>query len=243
MKAMIFAAGKGTRLRPLTHNTPKALVKINRTPIIERVILKLISFGISEIIINVHYLSEQIITFLESKNYFGIKIIISDESNQLLDTGGGLKKASYFFNDNQPFILHNTDVISNIDLASMLDVHKQNNALATLAVRDRNSSRHFLFNQNNELCGWRNSKTKDQIISKYSNNYKALAFSGIHIISPKIFDYIDQNGAFSIVNTYLKLSKHNLIQAYQHDKDYWFDIGTIENLKTTEQYLSNQNIF
>lgn len=234
---MIFAAGKGTRLKPLTDNTPKALVPVNGTPMIELVIKNLISIGVKEIIVNVHYLADQIIDFLISKNNFGIRIEISDETNELLDTGGGLKKASWFFNSNEPFIVHNVDVISNIDLKGMIDFHNKNKALATLAVRKRTSSRYFIFNDKQELSGWENTKTSEKIISRFSEEYTSLAFSGIHVISPAIFKNMKQEGKFSIVHNYLELSKNNLILAYQHNKGYWFDIGKPNNLKTTQEYL------
>ncbi|MBU8891380.1 MAG: nucleotidyltransferase family protein [Bacteroidales bacterium] len=239
MKAMIFAAGKGTRLKPLTDTTPKALVPVNGTPLIELVIRKLITIGIKEIIINVHFLANQIIDFLNSNNNFGIRIEISDETDELLDTGGGLKKASWFFDDNDPFILHNVDVISDIDLMEMVNFHNKNNALATLAVRKRKSSRYFLFNRKQELCGWENTKDKKRIISRSAKDYSAFAFSGIHIINPEIFKNIYENGKFSIISTYFELSKSNLISAYQHDMDYWFDVGSPEKLKIVEKYINS----
>ena len=238
MKAMIFAAGKGTRLKPLTDHTPKALVKVNGIPMIELVIRKLINTGVTEIIVNIHYLGDQIIKFLQSKNNFGIRIEISDESELLLDTGGGLLNASSFFNNKEPFILHNTDIISNIDLKKMINFHKENNALATLAVRKRESSRYFLFNSNMELCGWKNIKTSEEIISKKTNQIKQYAFSGVHIINPYIFDLIKkENSVFSIINTYLEESEKNKILGYLHNNDYWFDIGKPENLKEAEKQL------
>lgn len=237
MKAMIFAAGKGTRLKPLTNAIPKALVKVNGVPLLEHVVKKLIQTGVNEIIINIHYLGEQIVEFLRTKNNFGIHIEISDETDQLLDTGGGLLKAADFFTQNEPFILHNTDIISNIDLKTMITFHKRENALATLAVRKRTSSRYFLFNQQMELCGWKNSKTNEEIISKDAKNLKPYAFSGIHIINPNIFNYLNQTGKFSIVDTYLELSKRDLITGFDHSSDYWFDIGNTEKLENAEKFL------
>ncbi len=237
MKAMIFAAGKGTRLKPLTDNTPKALVKVNGTPMLEIIINKLIKSGVNEIIINTHYLADQIIDFLKSKDNFGIRIEISYEKEELLDTGGGLKKAAWFFDNNEPFILHNVDVISDINLISMIEFHNSNNALATLAVKKRKTSRYFLFNKKNELCGWQNIKTSESIISNPDDSLNQFAFSGIHIIDPKIFKYLKNDGTFSIVPSYIELSKSNKIMAFQHEKDFWFDIGKPENLKTTESFL------
>jgi NDP-sugar pyrophosphorylase family protein len=237
MKAMIFAAGKGTRLQPLTNDTPKALIKVNGLPMLEHVIKKLIDTGVNEIIVNIHYLGDQIINFLQSKNNFGIHIELSDESDELLDTGGGLLKAANFFNQNESFILHNTDIISNIDLKKMIEFHKNHNALATLAVRNRHSSRYFLFNEAMELCGWKNTKTNEKVISKDVKSLKPYAFSGIHIINTNIFNHINQTGKFSLVDTYLELSKKELITGFNHTSDYWFDIGNTEKLETAERYF------
>lgn len=237
MKAMIFAAGKGTRLKPLTDNTPKALVKVNGTPMLEIIIKKLIKKGVNEIIINVHYLAYQIIDFLESKNNFGVRIEISHEKEELLDTGGGLKKAEWFFDNDKPFILHNVDIISDIDLFEMLRFHESNKSFVTLAVRKRESSRYFLFNEENELCGWENIKSSKRIISTQNNNLSQYAFSGIHIINPEIFKFLKKDGSFSIVPFYIELSKTNLIQAYNHNNDYWFDIGDKKKLEIAEKFL------
>lgn len=238
MKAMIFAAGKGTRLKPLTDHTPKALVKINDIPMIEIVIKKLIAIGVNEMIINVHYLADQIIEFLKSKNNFGIRIEISHETDELLDTGGGLKKTAWFFDNNEPFILHNVDVISDIDLLDMLNFHKENNALVTLAVRERKSSRYFIFNEKMNLCGWENTKTSVKIIAKYTHHPKSLAFSGIHIINPAFFNSINNEGCFSIIQSYIESSKNALIKAYKSENTYWFDIGNIDKLKEAERFLA-----
>ena len=237
MKAMIFAAGFGTRLKPITDHIPKALVKVNGITLLEHVITKLIDSGVTKIIINVHYLSNQIIDFLNQKNNFGIRIEISNETNQLLDTGGGLKKASWFFNSDEPFILYNTDIISDIDLSEMMNYHKISNATATLAIRKRESSRYFLFDNNFDLCGWENLKTSEKIISKSSTSLNQFAFSGIHIINPEIFQHIDQTGKFSIVQSYLELSKKMIIKGYDHTTSYWFDIGDKKKLENAEKFL------
>lgn len=237
MKAMIFAAGKGTRLKPLTDSKPKALVEINGVPMLEIVIHKLIKSGVQEIMINVHHMANQIIDFLNKKNNFGIRIEISHEKDQLLDTGGGLKKAAWFFNGNNSFIVHNVDIISSIDLNKMMEYHKKNEALATLAVRNRISSRYFLFNHQNHLCGWKNTKTKEIIKNEQNQELIPFAFSGIHVIHPKIFKLMDNSVKFSIVNLYLKLSQQFPVLAFQHDHDYWFDIGKAENLKNASTFL------
>lgn len=239
MKAMIFAAGKGTRLKPITNTIPKALVKVNGIPMLQRVIQKLIQSGVDEIILNVHHFADQIIEFLKENDHFGIRIEISHEKDELLDTGGGLKKASWFFKDNKPFILHNVDILSDIDLAKMLEYHQQKKALATLAVRERKSSRYFLFNHDNQLCGWQNVKT-GEIINHYPSNTKnKFAFSGIHIINPEIFNYWPRLTKFSIVKTYLNLSQNHPIVAFRHNQDYWFDIGKPDNLKEANSFFNN----
>lgn len=240
---MIFAAGKGMRLKPLTDHTPKALVKINNVPMLEINIKKLIAIGVREMIINVHHLADQIIDFLNSNDNFGIRIEISDETNELLDTGGGLKKASWFFDDNEPFFLHNADVISNINLLDMLKYHIKNNALATLAVRERKSSRYFIFNDNLNLCGWENTKTNERIITNFCNKTKNLAFSGIHIINPTIFNYLNDEKIFSIVQSYIDVSKDECIKAYRHDNSFWFDIGESNKLRSAEEYLNLHKLY
>ena len=159
MKAMIFAAGMGTRLKPLTDTMPKALVPINGKPMLEHIILKLKNSGFTQIVINIHHLGQQIIDFLAENNNFGIDIIISDERDYLMDTGGGIKKAKSFFTGKEPFLIHNVDIISNVDLKKLYEKHLETNPLATLLVSKRETSRYLLFNKENKLCGWRNLET------------------------------------------------------------------------------------
>jgi len=239
MKAMIFAAGLGTRLRPLTDNKPKALVEINGVSLLELVIRRLISFDYTDIIVNVHHFSDDVISFLQSKNNFGVNITISDERDMLLDTGGGLQKAAWFFNDNKPFLVHNVDVISNIDLTKMYDFHCESNGLATLAVMQRETSRYFLFNSQMELCGWKNITT-NELISLGIDDYSLslFAFSGIHIIDPKIFQYIDESGKFSMTNVYLKLANKHIIKGFAHNESWWMDLGKPEAIKKAEQLIN-----
>jgi len=226
MKAMIFAAGLGTRLEHLTKNTPKALVKMGGITLLEQVILKLKQAGVEEIIINIHHFYQQIIDFV-AKNNFGVKIHFSIEAEKLLDTGGGLKKASWFFNDGKPFFIHNVDVISDIDLRKMLDFHCQKHALATLAVRDRITQRYFLFDENNRLCGRENRNTNERIIASDSSTteLKPLAFSGIHVVSPQIFEFMPQKDVFPITELYLNIP--DKVIAYQHDYGKWRDMGKV----------------
>lgn len=235
---MIFAAGLGTRLLPLTNNKPKALVEIKGTPLLEIVIKKLIYSGFNEIIVNVHHFADLVIDFLKSKNNFGIQIKISDEREMLLDTGGGLKNASWFFNDNKPLLVYNVDVLSDIDLQEFYNFHMQSESLATLAVRNRETSRYLLFNKESILCGWKNIKTDEVIISRPNEkDLIPIAFSGIQIIDPKIFDLINQNGKFSIINSYLELAKNHRIICYNHDNNIWMDLGKKENLIEAEKLI------
>jgi NDP-sugar pyrophosphorylase family protein len=232
MKAIIFAAGKGTRLKPFTDTIPKALVEINGVTLLETTIKKLILFGFNEIIINVHHFADQVIEFLKEKNNFGIRIEISDERDLLLDTGGGLKKASKFFDDNKPFLAHNVDIISNVNLKDMYEFHINSNVLATVAVKDRESQRYFLFNEAGILSGWGNTKTNEEIITRpKSTPLTKLAFSGIHVINPAIFSLMPEENVFSITNFYLNLSCLHNINAYKHDETFWIDLGKVENLK------------
>lgn len=241
MKAMIFAAGLGTRLKPLTDNIPKALVQLEGIPLLEHVITKLITIGINEVIINVHHHAEKIIDFLKSKNNFNIRIEISNEIDLLLDTGGGLKKAAWFFNDGHPFLVHNVDVISDIDLENLYISHIQSNALATIAVRNRPTNRYFLFDSNLNLGGWENRASGEKRITKKSSEKMTpLAFSGIQIISPRIFDLMTEDGKFSITNTYLSLSTYNIIKGYRHDTGSWIDMGKPQSIAEAEILLKRQ---
>ncbi|RLD57839.1 MAG: nucleotidyltransferase family protein [Bacteroidetes bacterium] len=199
---------------------------MNGTTLLEIVINRLKLFGFNDIIINVHHFSDMIVDFLKKNNNFNTNITISDESDYILDTGGGLKKAAWFFNDKKPFLVHNVDIISNINLSEMYNKHLNSDAIATLAVRNRNSSRYFLFDENNTLCGWENTKTQEIKITKETNSQLTqYAFSGIHVISPEIFNHINEKGNFSIVDVYLKLAATNKIMAFNHDKSLWFDVG------------------
>jgi NDP-sugar pyrophosphorylase family protein len=238
MKAMVFAAGMGTRLQPLTLTKPKALVEVNGIPMLEIILKKIIRNGFNDIIINVYHKSEQILDFLATKNNFGASIAISDESDLLLDTGGGLLKASHFFNDEKPFLVHNIDILSNINLNELYRFHCKNNALATVAIKDRKTSRSFLFNDKLELCGWKHNETGQTKIARENNaNLIPIAFSGIHIISPAIFPLITEKGKFSLTDTYLRLAKDYLIQGYRHDQDFWFDMGKIETLEQAAPFV------
>jgi NDP-sugar pyrophosphorylase family protein len=241
-KAMILAAGLGTRLRPLTNDRPKALVTINGRTLLEIAIVRLRSFGVGEIIVNTHHFADQISNYLTANQNFGMRIEISHEDT-LLDTGGGLKHASWFFLDGKdphdpslgasiaPFILHNVDVISTIDLARTAVFHQEHAALATLAVQTRESSRHLLFDQQGHLCGRRIGRYEAPQLVRPAQSTQTLAFSGIHVISPRIFGLLTETGAFSIIDAYLRLaSQGETIAAFRADDYRWRDLGTHESI-------------
>ena len=243
-KAMIFAAGLGTRLKPLTDTMPKALIKIANKPLLEHVIEKLKRAGFNEIIINIHHFGQQIIDFVQSKNNFDIHIEFSDERNQLLDTGGGIKNASCFFDDGRPLLIHNVDILSNVDLQQFYNSHITNKASASLLVSHRDTSRYLLFDDANNLCGWLNKQTKE-IKSPYPNlnpaNYHQLAFSGLHIIDPAIFKYMDKFPIrFSIIDFYLSICHETTIQSYAPNNLRMIDVGKLDALKDAERFVSGK---
>lgn len=239
MKAMILAAGLGTRLKPFTQTMPKALVPVAGVPMIELLIRHLQEAGIVDLIINVHHYAGMVIDFLKQNNNFGSNITISNEEELLLDTGGGLKKAAWFFNDHQPFLVQNVDVLSDINYSKMIGYHKNRGGLATLAVSKRETSRYFLFDDNLQLSGWENIKSNEIRIARPGiQPLNKLAFSGIQMIDPLIFPYIDQDGSFSIVDTYLKVAVNHTIFGYEHNPDTWVDMGKPDEIIKAENILN-----
>jgi NDP-sugar pyrophosphorylase family protein len=231
MKAMILAAGLGTRLKPFTDNHPKALAVVNNKTLLQRNIEYLQSFGITEVVVNVHHFADQIISAVEKNNGWGSRVFISDETSEVLETGGGLKKAMDFFkNEKEPFVLMNADILTDLDLAKMKADHDTNKPLATLAVRDRSTSRYLLFDETNTLCGWLNEKTGEQ---KGVPGTKK-AFSGIHIISPEIFPLITEEGKFSMIDLYLRLAKDYSIKGFDHSETKFTDVGKPESVLLAE---------
>jgi NDP-sugar pyrophosphorylase family protein len=244
MKAMILAAGLGTRLMPLTEHKPKALVEVNGIPMLEIVLKRLVRNGFDEIIINVHHFADLILKYLQNNPVPGVRIEISDETGKLLDTGGAILKARWFLDGNDPFLLHNTDVLSEIDLRELMKRHSQKDPLATLAVSSRNSSRHFLLDHDMRLRGWENACTKELILTGIDpNSLKKFAFSGIHVISPEIYKHITQTGNFSIVQTYLQLCASHRILGYLHKADSWFDLGKKDQIEKAESFLRSHPNF
>jgi len=239
MKAMVLAAGLGTRLRPMTDSLPKALVEVSGRTLLEITLTRLREFGVDEVIVNVHHFADMVVDYLKSKNNFGIRIEISREE-VLLDTGGGLRKAAWFFLDDpnrldEPFVLHNVDVISSIDLHRMVAFHTQNQALATLAVKNRETSRYLLFDEEHQLCGRRSKPDMKTELVYPAENPQAVAFSGIHVISPRLLPRIAEQGVFSIINSYLNLAAHGgKILAFPADQYFWRDLGRPEHLLQAE---------
>lgn len=233
MKAMILAAGLGTRLRPLTDDRPKALVEVAGRSLMEICLTRLRAFGVTEVIVNTHHFADRMLDYLEVHRNFGMRIEVSRE-DRLLDTGGGLKRAAWFFlgpeaDPEEPFILHNVDVLSTIDLARMVQFHRDRDALATLAVQDRKSSRLLLFDEDGLLCGRRSGEKEE--LARSTRAVQALAFSGIHIISPRIFAKMQEDGAFSIITAYLRLAAQGeRIAAFRSDNSFWRDLGRPENI-------------
>jgi len=234
VKAMILAAGLGTRLQPLTNDRPKALVEVAGRTLLEITLMRLKSCRIIDVIINIHHFADLVAEYLSSNNNFGMNTVISREE-VLLDTGGGLKKAAYFLRSgsgpDQPFLLHNVDVLSNIDFGSMLSRHHDTDALATLAIRDRPTSRHLLFDKSNRLCGRRAGVDGPIEQVREGEQIRARAFSGIHIISPRIFDLMHEEGAFSIIPLYLRLAAAGEpVLGFPADQYYWRDLGRPEQI-------------
>lgn len=240
---MIFAAGTGSRLKPYTDHIPKALIPIDGKPMLEHIILKLKAAGFTEIIINVHHLGEQIIEFLACKDNFGITIHISDERDYLLDTGGGIKHAAQFLQGDEPFLVHNVDIISNVDLKALYQHHLDTNPLATLLVSKRDTSRYLLFNKENKLSGWRNKET-GEVKSYYPDFdpsiHNEFAFNGIHVISPQIFEWMDEwTGKFSIINFYLAVCAKTPIQAFEQADLRILDIGKPDALELAQDFIKD----
>ena len=239
MKAMILAAGLGTRLRPLTDDRPKALVEINGRSLLEITLRRLRAFGVREVIVNVHHFADMVADYLKRNDNFGMQIEISRE-DKLLDTGGGLKKAAWFFLEDsahrdEPFLLHNVDVISNIDLGRMLQFHYANQALATIAVQNRETSRYLLFDEHGQLCGRHTGGKAPELIGS-PHSTESRAFCGAHVISRHLLSMLTEDGAFSIINAYLRLaSQGEKIVAFPADEYYWRDLGKPASLAQATQ--------
>lgn len=234
MKALIFAAGKGTRLKPFTDYHPKALAVVNGVPLLERNIKYLQSFGINDFVINVHHFGEQIIDFLKKNDNFGAKIEISDERKELLETGGGLVFAKKYLDFDEDFLIMNADILTDLNLNYFVKYHSEKKDFATLAVSDRKSSRKLLFDEKMVLKGWLNVETGEQRLAEFNKDFKPLAFSGIHCVNPEIFKKIKRTGKFSIMEEYLDLMGTETIHGYEHSANL-IDVGKPESISAAEK--------
>jgi NDP-sugar pyrophosphorylase family protein len=233
---MILAAGLGSRLQPLTGTMPKALVPVCGKPMIQHLIERLFSFGITDYVVNVHHHAAILRDFLLNMNIEGVHIEFSDETDALLDTGGALKRASGYFSDGKPFLVHNVDVWTDMDPLVLASRHQQSGALATLAVRNRETSRHLLFDEHLDLCGWENRLKGERIIKKRAGfNFIPLAFSGISVINPLLFDYFPDEDRFSLIDLLLQAASTEKITGFRHDNDRWSDLGTIDRINSISQ--------
>lgn len=237
MKGMIFAAGLGSRLKPWTDHHPKALAVVNGKSLLQRNVEYLQQHGITELIVNVHHFAEQIIAAVEENKGWGSVITISDETDEVLETGGGLKKAAHYFNGEEDFVVMNADILTDMDLTAMIIQHQQNKPLTTLAVSERDTSRYFLFDEKNVLSGWRNVKTGEEKIARNASPLIQKAFSGIHVINTSLLNMISQQGKFSMVDVYLDLAKNNIISSYDHTGYQLIDVGKPENVSKAAAFF------
>lgn len=236
MKALIFAAGKGTRLKPFTDHHPKALAPVNEIPLLERNIKYLQSFGINDFVINIHHFGNQISDFLKKNNNFNSNIELSDEKDQLLETGGGLVFARKFLDQGEDFLIMNADILTDLDLNLFVEFHQEQKDFATLAVSDRKSSRKLLFNPEMILKGWLNVESGEQRLAEFNKGFKPLAFSGIHCVNPEFFNKIKRTGKFSIMEEYLDLMSKENIRGYEHSAKI-IDVGRPESITEAEKYF------
>jgi len=241
LKAFIFAAGLGTRLFPYTKSQAKAMVPLLGKPMLEHLILKLKENQIIDIIINIHHFGDQIIDFLKENSNFGCNITISDERKLLLDTGGGLKKVLQYLDEEEDLLVHNVDILSDIDFNSFIQFHKNNKSLASLLVQNRKTSRYLLFNQENNLCAWVNKKTGESIPSNIDlSAFQEFAFNGIHIVNKKALDFFPDEDSFPLIPVYLNMSPSNRIKAFEMKDEFWLDLGKPECIEIAENWLRNE---
>ena len=233
MKAMIFSAGLGTRFKPWTDKHPKALATVNGKPLLQRNIEYLQSFGMKDIIVNVHHFANQIKEAIEKNSGWGSNIIISDERNEVLETGGGLLKAKGLFTPGEKFITCNVDILTNLDISKLITFHKESKALISFAVTNRKTSRYLLFDENNRLCGWRNTKTGEERISIQKANLIEKAYSCVVVFEYDVFEIMEEynfSGKFSLIDVYLKLAADHSIMGYDHSGDLLVDVGKPESV-------------
>lgn len=234
MKGMIFAAGLGTRFKPWTDTHPKALAIVNGKSLLQRNIEYLQQYNITDVVVNVHHFADQIIDAVNTNNGWGSNVIISDERDEVLETGGGLLKARPLLESSEPFLTLNADILTNLNLHNLISYHQQNNALISFGVTSRKTSRNFLFDENNRLCGWRNNTTGAERISIAKQGLIEKAYSCVVVFEPRIFSLIRQTGKFSLVDTYLDLAAEHVILGYDHSQDKLVDVGKPESVSVAE---------
>jgi NDP-sugar pyrophosphorylase family protein len=235
LRAMLFAAGLGTRLRPLTNDRPKALVEVGGIPLLDIQLRRLKRFGFEEVVVNVHHFADMMEDHLAAQDY-GLKVHVSDERELLLDTGGGLQRAARFFPGNDPVFICNVDVLSNLNPLTLMEVHRANGALATLALRDRSTDRYLVVDREMRICGWKNAKT-GETKGVVLGDALALAFSGQHVVSPELFGLMGRTGVFSIIDVYLDLAGSGRILGWLDAGSVWMDVGKVAELEAAEGVL------
>jgi MurNAc alpha-1-phosphate uridylyltransferase len=238
MKAIIFSAGLGTRFKPWTDSHPKALALVNGKSLLQRNVEYLQQYGINDIIVNVHHFAEQVISAIELNGGWGSRIQISNETTALLETGGGLLKAKQLFEPGEPFLSCNVDILTDLDIKKLISLHKKEKALITFGVMDRVTSRFLLFDTNNRLCGWRNTRTKEEIIARPANVLVQKAYSCVALFQYEIFDLMAEkgfNGKFSLIDVYLSLAANHLIQGHDHTGDRFVDVGKPESVEAANR--------
>jgi NDP-sugar pyrophosphorylase family protein len=234
VKAMIFSAGLGTRFKPWTDHHPKALAIVNGKSLLQRNIEYLQQYGITDVVVNVHHFADQIEEAVHKNEGWGSKITISDERDVVLETGGGLLKAKDFLIDNGPFVIINVDILTNLNLSSLISFYQSRKPLIAFGVTDRKTSRNFLFDEGMQLCGWRNKSTGEEKISRQRDVYIERAYSCVAVFDPSVFDRIKQTGKFSLTETYLDLSREHSVLGYDHSGDHLVDVGKPESVAVAE---------
>lgn len=238
MKAMIFSAGLGTRFKPWTDKHPKALAVIHKKTLLQRNIEYLQQFDITDVVINVHHFPDQVIKAIEKNKGWGSNIMISDESDVLLDTGGGLMKAKELLSGDEAFLTINADILTELNIKHFLSFHQQQNSLISLAVMNRKTSRYLLFNKYDRLIGWRNTTTGEEKMVIHAKDIFEKAYSGIALFEQEVFDLVNRTGKFSLIDMYLDLAEENKIAGYDHTGDRFVDVGKPEGLTVAEQMFS-----
>ena len=235
MKAIIYAAGLGTRFKPWTNQHPKALAVVNGKSLLQRNIEYLQQYGITEVVVNVHHFAQQVREAVIDNKGWGSKILISDETDKLLETGGALMKAKHLLEGEEPFISLNVDILTNMDLGKLIAYHEQHQPLITMGITSRNSSRVLLFDETNRLCGWKNQQTGEEKISIQKLNLIPMAYSCVAVFEPTVFDLIPQRGKFSLTETYLSLAAEHLILGYEDAGSKFIDVGKPESVVEAEK--------